>query len=49
LSKSLQSQPESSADYQKLPIKEELKNKIIKETTKIDDEIIEIQITMNRQ
>ncbi len=40
---------ESSADYKKLPIKEELKNKIITETTKIDDTIIEIKRTTNRQ
>lgn len=40
---------ENSADYQKLPIKEELKGKIITETMKIDDMIIEIKRTTNRQ
>ena len=40
---------ENSADYQKLPIKEELKDKIITETKKIDDTIIEIKRTTNRQ
>ncbi|MGC9375489.1 MAG: MBL fold metallo-hydrolase RNA specificity domain-containing protein [Bacteroidales bacterium] len=40
---------ENSADYQKLPIKEELKGKIITETKKIDDMIIEIKRTTNSQ
>jgi len=40
---------ENSADYKKLPIKEELKDKIITETKTIDDMIIEIKRTTNRQ
>jgi ribonuclease J len=40
---------ENSADYQKLPIKEELKDKIITETKKIDDTLIEIKRTTKRQ
>lgn len=40
---------ENSADYQKLPIEKELKDKIITETKKIEDMIIEIKRTMNRQ
>ncbi|MFA6987973.1 MAG: MBL fold metallo-hydrolase [Acholeplasmataceae bacterium] len=40
---------ENSADYQKLPIKEELKDKIITVTKKIDDTIIEIKRTTKRQ
>lgn len=40
---------ENSADYQKLPIKKELKDKIITETKKIEDMIIEIKRTTNRQ
>lgn len=40
---------ENSADYHKLPIREELKDKIITENKKIDDTIIEIKRTTNRQ
>jgi len=40
---------ENSADYKNLPIKEELKDKIITETKTSDDMIIEIKRTTNRQ
>lgn len=40
---------ENSAHYKKLPIKEELKDKIITETKKIEDMVIEIKRTTNRQ
>lgn len=40
---------ENSSDYKKLPIKEELKDKIITKTMTIDDMIIEIKRTTNRQ
>lgn len=40
---------ENSADYQKLPIRQELKEKVITENKIIDETIIEIKRTTNRQ